>query len=332
MAILKPTITAQRVAAMLAAALVASSPSAAFEALDGCFAVERACPAAPTIRGTGHPGAAVLEPGRAYPLLGANRPGRAASHFQVRVPEAGGGELWVETGCGRRLQRCPEDGTAGAPPAGAAPRYVLAVNWQPAFCERNGRRPECRDQTEDRFDATHFTLHGLWPESGEYCGVPGGLRERDRPGSWGRLPAVELSPGTRRALEEAMPGTRSGLDRHEWLRHGTCYGAPAEAYFAASLRLLKALNASPVRDLFRHRIGERLTLAEIRAAFDEAFGESAGRRVGVVCESEGRERLIAELRIGLEGIIGEEAELAELMAGAPPADEHCPSGRVDPAG
>jgi len=41
--------------------------------------------------------------------------------------------------------------------------YVLAVSWQPAFCETRPRLPECRSQTADRFDATNFTLHGLWP-------------------------------------------------------------------------------------------------------------------------------------------------------------------------
>ena len=46
-------------------------------------------------------------------------------------------------------------------------QYVLAVNWQLAFCETRSRLPECRSQTEDRFDASHFTLHGLWPQTAQ---------------------------------------------------------------------------------------------------------------------------------------------------------------------
>ncbi|MEK0085343.1 ribonuclease T2 family protein [Benzoatithermus flavus] len=220
-----------------------------------------------------------------------------------------------------------------ARPAGApAARYVLAVSWQPAFCELNERRPECRDQTGERPDATRFSLHGLWPEAGEYCGVDPDLRRRDRPESWQLLPEVALSAETRRALEALMPGTRSGLDRHEWLRHGTCYGASAEEYFRASIRLVQTLNESRVRDLFARRIGGRLTLAEIQKAFDDAFGRGTGERVGVVCEGKGADRLITELRLRLEGTIDEGATLAGLMASAPPARERCPSGKVDPAG
>jgi ribonuclease T2 len=39
--------------------------------------------------------------------------------------------------------------------------YALAISWQPAFCETLPRRRECREQTHDRFDASHFFLHGL---------------------------------------------------------------------------------------------------------------------------------------------------------------------------
>lgn len=316
--------------AALLAGLALSAPAFGFEPSGGCLLAERACPAAPAIRALGEPGAAALVPGQAYPLLGANRPGREASHLQIRTPE--GSALWVAAGCGRRVGRCPEGEAATVPVARPAPRHVLAASWQAAFCELNRRRPECRGEASGRPEAARFSLHGLWPESGEYCGVEAGLRGRDRPGAWRRLPAVELSPATKAALEAAMPGTRSGLERHEWLRHGTCYGAPPERYFRDALRLLGELNASPVRELFARRVGDRLTLAEIRAAFDAAFGPGIGRRVGVVCEGEGRGRLIVELRLELRGEIDEGTGLAGLMAAAPEAGEHCPSGRVGAPG
>ena len=56
-----------------------------------------------------------------------------------------------------------------------------------------------------------------------------------------------------------MPGTRSALHRHEWLKHGTCYGDTAEEYFADALQLMAELNASPVRALLAARIGGRVT-------------------------------------------------------------------------
>src|SRR3546814_1497468 len=57
---------------------------------------------------------------------------------------------------------------AGHRPAAAADFFVLAVSWQPAFCETRPAKPECVTQDEDRFDASHFALHGLWPRSEEH--------------------------------------------------------------------------------------------------------------------------------------------------------------------
>src|SRR3546814_10932851 len=67
---------------------------------------------------------------------------------------------------------------AGHRPAAAADFFVLAVSWQPAFCETRPAKPECVTQDEDRFDASHFALHGLWPQprGNVYCGVEPGLR------------------------------------------------------------------------------------------------------------------------------------------------------------
>ena len=93
-------------------------------------------------------------------------------------------------------------------PAQADAFFILAVSWQPAFCETATGKPECRSQSRDRFDATHFTLHGLWPRD-EYCGVPDRHETADRDGRWSALPEVELTPALRRKLDTAMPGTLS---------------------------------------------------------------------------------------------------------------------------
>ena len=62
------------------------------------------------------------------------------------------------------------------------------------------------------------------------------------------MPEPELSPDTRAALDKAMPGTQSVLERHEWIKHGTCYPAgTAEQYFKDELRLAAEVNASPVQ-------------------------------------------------------------------------------------
>lgn len=213
-------------------------------------------------------------------------------------------------------------------------QYVLAINWQPAFCETRPDRPECESQTGERFDATHFTLHGLWPQprSRDYCGVDAQTVMRDEAGDWDQLPAVALSAGLQQRLDEAMPGTQSGLDRHEWVTHGTCYGTDAEAYFTDSLDMLDAINASGVRALFDAARGKMLSQDAVRAAFDDAFGAGAGDRVRLACDDDGRRRLIGELTIGLTGDIDGTDSFADRILDARPTNGRCDGGIVDPVG
>jgi ribonuclease T2 len=208
---------------------------------------------------------------------------------------------------------------------------ILAASWQPAFCEGARDRPECTSQGRNRFDADHFSLHGLWPRD-QYCGVSAAQRERDEASRWSALPAVELDPATRRLLDEVMPGTRSLLERHEWIKHGTCFSDDPGPYFATSILLLAALNASPVRELFAANIGNSLSRDEIRGAFDAAFGPGAGNRVRIACEDDGRRRIITELTIGLYGSPGQTPNLGKLMLAANPTDGGCEGGIVDAVG
>lgn len=217
----------------------------------------------------------------------------------------------------------------------ARPSYVLAVSWQPAFCETRPKVRECRTQHRRRADASQFSLHGLWPQpvGRTYCGVDPETVARDKSGRWRDLQMDRLSPQLWRRLKTAMPGTMSGLERHEWIKHGTCMaGADPRSYYEASLDLLDALNASPVRDLFARRVGESLTSREIRAAIDAAFGKGASDRVRIACKRDGHRRIIAELTIGLAGGIGEAPDLAALIAAAPRTEPGCPGGIVDPVG
>jgi ribonuclease T2 len=126
-----------------------------------------------------------------------------------------------------------------------------------------------------------------------------------------------------------MPGTQSLLERHEWIKHGTCYGGLAEeAYFGKALALADEVNASAVQSLFAGKRGQTVTSKEIRAAFDAAFGAGTGERVSISCNNDGSRRLIAEIRIGLAGPDG---NLATMTKAAKPADADCESGIVDTA-
>lgn len=225
----------------------------------------------------------------------------------------------------------PTNARAAEPFDGA---MVLAMSWQPAFCEGARRRPECRSQTADRYDASHFALHGLWPQPGSraYCGVGERVIATDKARRWRDLPPLGLSKEMQHALWRIMPGTRSFLHRHEWIKHGTCYSAKPETYYRHSVALMEAINRSAVQDLFERSIGRRLTNDAIRRAFDTAFGPGVGARVRVSCRRDGRREIISEITLGLNGALGERPDIRALALASRPTKRGCPAGIVDAAG
>lgn len=209
--------------------------------------------------------------------------------------------------------------------------YTLAVSWQPAFCETEPDKPECRTLKSGRYDADHFALHGLWPQE-NYCGVSPQLIDADTYDPHSTLPEINLPETTRSALDRAMPGTQSLLERHEWLMHGTCSGVSAETYYGRAIALLDELNASPVRDLFAENIGKRLSAAQIRKAFDAAFGTGAGLRVRIDCADDWPRTLIVELRIRLYGDAMDPRSLRSLINRATAGSGGCANGEIDRVG
>lgn len=306
---------------------VASSGALAQTPASGTFIAREACPATRSIHGGPSAGDAAVEPGKSYPLVGKNKPN--ATHYLIEVEGADPLRHWIAVDCGSINGAQTAGGGKGSPLRDSF--NLLAVSWQPAFCEEHQNKTECASQTPNRFDATNFTLHGLWPQprGAQYCSVASSYIELDKRGEWDRLPPVALSEATSASLSRVMPGTMSHLERHEWIKHGTCFQSAQtqEAYFARAVALVSQLNASRVRDLFAENIGGTITAEQIKQAFDESFGAGAGDRVQVSCP--GSRRSIVEMTIGLVGEIGEAPSLAELIAAAPTTRIGCPSGAVD---
>ena len=303
---------------------------------------ERDCPATVAIRRPDNPGGVRLAPGERYRVIGRNK--SEATHYQLRIDGIQPSDRWVAVDCGRlesgsdpgesesALEGHPVPATrATARAISMEGQYVLAASWQPAFCERRDRTPECRTQSPERPDARRFSLHGLWPQpiGNAYCGVTDRERDLSESGDWRRLPPLDLDGATREGLAQRMPGTLSYLDRHQWTKHGTCYGTDADTYFAHAMVLLDQLNRSAVQGLFESNIGQRLRASQVRQAFDRDFGGGAGERVRLVCDDQG---LITELRIGLKGTIGPDLSLGELIRAAPTRSVGCRGGWVDRAG
>lgn len=221
-----------------------------------------------------------------------------------------------------------------------AAEYVLAMSWQPAFCETHRDKLECLTQTSQRFDATALALHGLWPQpkGAAYCGVDRKIKARDKAGDWDKLPVSLLPAGNWSVLQKIMPGTQSYLHRHEWIKHGTCSGLSQTRYFRVSSQLLALVNRSPVRRLLKSRLGRLVMRKDIAAAFDKAFGPGAGKRVVFKCRQVGARWLLTEIRLHLSGSLGSlsgKADMGRLLLAAQPVSPgraECGVMTIDPVG
>lgn len=311
--------------------------------LQGQFLATQVCPALLSIKKGTNPGDVSITTGTSYRLLGKNKD--VATHYWIEVPGANPGQRWVALNCGTTDAADAAASTSGAAvdtpqgtvkpkpnpkgPKDGKPFYVLALSWEPAFCEKMKGKAECRNETAASYEASHFSLHGLWPQPRRnvFCGVDRATAALDDQHQWEQLPAPQMSADTKTALDKVMPGTQSVLERHEWIKHGTCYpGGNAETYFKDAVRLTTDVNTSVVQTFIAANIGKTIKTSDLRAKFDEAYGKGAGDRVRVSCSPDG---LISELTIGLKGDISSGTKLSDLIAASDPTDAGCPAGVID---
>lgn len=317
--------------------LVSAAVAVAQVPLSGYFIARSECPAYQSIRKQTNPDNVSTDVDHAYALIAKNK--ASASYYLIKM-DATPQRRWVSVSCGEHV--IPVDAVTPTPePVNPDPtenaRYILAVSWQPGFCELHSNKPECQSQTEDRFDASHFTLHGLWPQprSNIYCFVTPEDVARDKNKKWEDLQELVLTTETRQELDKVMPGTESFLQRHEWTKHGTCYhGESPDKYFQDTLSYMRELNRSDsaVRTLFADNIGREITAVQIRDAFEDTFGDGAGDKIKITCKRDGNRRLITEITIGLQGEL-DEITMSEALFAAPRANNiGCTAGIVDPVG
>ncbi len=317
----------------------------AFEKLDGYFIAFEACEAYQSKNRLTNPGNVETEPFRAYEINGINKKG--GDFFQMAVPGAPvTADRWVHVDCGVHVVKADtatDSGPSGPvvvnpPPGTESEHHLLALSWQPAFCESRPGKTECKQLNDGLLPVTEtqLSIHGLWPQprGNDYCGVPKALINLDKARRWSELPEVPLDPETREALEVAMPGTASFLERHEWIKHGTCHlgAGGADEYYRDTLILTDAINNSAIGDFFAEHVGAEVHTQEIRDKFDEVFGAGAGQRVQFQCAGDGGRTLIQELKIHMRGVIAEDADPSELLLAGDTVSLGCSSGVIDPSG
>ncbi|MDJ0597387.1 MAG: hypothetical protein QNJ37_00860 [Crocosphaera sp.] len=305
------------------------TPAIASVKLNGTFVADKSCEALQSIRRKTNPGNVFVNPDETYEVVAKNK--EDASHYQIKINGVEPTARWVAVDCGRVI-------ADSLPPVVISNEdYLLALSWQPAFCETRPNKTECLTKDTNTFEASHFVLHGLWPQprSNVYCGVSDDIITLDKDSDkWLEMPPIELSEETWDELSEKMPGVASGLHLHEWYKHGTCYSESPEEYYQESIALLDQVNASAVRDLFVENLGETLKAKEISQPFEGAFGVNSGDKIAVKCrnDSDGdRNNMITELWINLEGEIEADTSINQLLENASDARLGSCEGEIDPA-
>ncbi|MBN1876626.1 MAG: hypothetical protein JXA33_20540 [Anaerolineae bacterium] len=207
--------------------------------------------------------------------------------------------------------------------------YVLALSWQPAFCETESDKTECVTQSGSRYDAHNFALHGLWPNLEDdpnhtlgYCDVTKAVIRQDQASDWCALPQLSLSETVWTELTTFMPGTASCLQNHEWYKHGTCTGMSAEAYFALSNHLTELFSQTAFDDYVANQAGSTVNRNELLDLFAREFGSEARNYLSLRCSKVEGVSLLTEIQVILKKDIAPDAEFGDLF----PTDDIRPSG------
>jgi len=212
---------------------------------------------------------------------------------------------------------------------GVSTKNILALEWHNSYCNLHPRSRECVIQFFDDWSSNHFTLHGLWPQKGNYCS---------------RQP-LRLSHQLVEILKKYMPGVVEGLHYHEWQKHGTCFGTDPETYFKTAINLTYQFNyqpvqkgrkiewrATPIQRYFATHQGQYVTFNQVRWLFKKSFGKRNGRKFQLVCK---RGKLgtnyITEIRVFLKGDPTRES-LQQLIDHASPVvgRRQCQRGLIAP--
>jgi len=208
---------------------------------------------------------------------------------------------------------------------------LLALSWHNAFCETHRSKKECKRSLlpfgKSKYSEKHFVLHGLWPQprNNIYCNVEKDFVNADKHGQWRDLPCLAMDDEIENRLAKVMPGFASDLHKHEWVKHGTCYGSDPQAYFEDAVSLVEQLNNSKVGDFFTKNIGKHVTLQQVRHLFDRNFGVGTGKRVEMKC----KKGLITELWLHLGA---NSDDLGTLLQRGKQIRSRCQKGLIDRAG
>lgn len=298
-----------------------SSISLASAPASGTLTATQSCEAFVSKNKRTNPDDSQLSIGQAYAIIEVNKASNP-SWYRVTVPNAQPHERWVAESCGR-IDVEIGDGTGNGGSsgnkqcntAGLEDSYVLALSWQPAFCETSSGRnkPECQIDDDNAYQASNFTLHGLWPNKRE-CGTKYGFcgEIKNNLGDFCDYPQLQLFTNVRKDLEEVMPSAAAGscLQRHEWFKHGTCQtNLTIDEYFEVAVNMTRQFNASGIGYFMSRHIGKTVTESAFIARIDCVLGANTHKSIELKCQGEN----LVDVYIHLTDVPDKNADLETQM-------------------
>lgn len=283
----------------------------------GLFSAQQSCPAYVSKNKLTNPDHVRILVGEDYETFEVNRADRP-SWYRIIVPNANPKARWVSAECGQfQTGQDNATGSSVCNIAGQVDSYVLALSWQPAFCETKPEKTECQLNDPVSYQARHFTLHGLWPNKRQ-CGISYGFcgEIRAKRDKFCDYPEIKLDVDSHVSLAEVMPSVKAGscLERHEWHKHGTCQTAwSMEEYFDLSVDLTRQFNESGMAYFMNRRIGQSVRTDDFLNRLAAVLGAAARERVKLKCE----QGMLVEVQMSLGAELTMGEDLERLMANAP---------------
>lgn len=285
----------------------------------------QACEAFNNLKHTKNDGHVILEQARSYEVLQERR-----DNYYIRVPGANPSNRWVSSSCFNKSAKQSYLATQTAPQEVVQKNSkdnldsVLVLSWHNSFCENHMNKKECK--RDGGIGKNHLVLHGLWPQprNNIYCNVDSRLINIDKQHRWSALPELHLTKEVRELMQKYMPASQSNLQRHEWVKHGTCYAEEPNSYFLNALTMAKRVDET-IGEYLRANIGKRVKAINIQRLAARLIGKDIKYKIALKC----KRGVLGEIWISLKG---RGSHLGELVKNAKDIHSNCQEAIVDAPG
>ena len=206
--------------------------------------------------------------------------------------------------------------------------YTFALDWLPGGCGDQCTRAQPHD--------VRLGIHGLWASRPQRL-----IREHVAPPRWwaegcGLLggdahAALPLDAAQRQAIEAWMPHFTLSLLLHEYRKHVQCFGFDAARFFAFEAQLRQRVADGPLGHYLDAHAGQRVSHADLLAAFSSAYGVHVARALQLRCTrpADGQARLSQLWFTVRRQRVGDFPRAGAYMR-APQAQDDCPAHFVIP--